>query len=85
MADKSEMEVPLFPVTGWEIGPVVAHEVIMIRPAFVSGALQKLSESDPGRRYVLTPVQARELVAGIERALGALESAGPQAGPGSRH
>ena len=74
-------ELPLFPVSEWEIGHVPAHEIIFLRLAFLSHSMQPLTESDPRRRYALTSVQLRELIPALERALHKLESAGTQGAP----
>lgn len=71
-------EIPLFPVAGWEIAPISAYGAIFIRPAFLSHPAQKLEEADPGRRYLLTAAQARELRDAIDRALHHLETGAPQ-------
>ena len=71
-------ELPVFPVTGWEIADVPAMNMIIFRPAFLSHATQKPEQSDPGRRYALTPRLARDVIAGIQRALDRLDNAAPE-------
>lgn len=71
-------EITLFPVTGWEVAPIQAYGAIFIRPAFLTHQLQRLEEADPGRRYLLTATQAKELRDAIDRTLQRLESAEPQ-------
>lgn len=71
-------EIPLYPVSGWEIAPIPAYGALFIRPAFLSHPTQKPEEADPGRRYLLTAAQARELRDAIDRTLHLLESGAPQ-------
>jgi hypothetical protein len=78
-------DLVLFPVTEWEIRIIPSYQAVFIRLAFLSHALQKPEESDPGRRYVFQPAQLRELRDAIDRALQRLEAAGPQAPPGEAH
>ena len=77
-------EIPLFPVAQWDIGTLPALGAMFIRFGFLTHESQTPEQCDPGRRYVLTTTQARELADGILRALRALESAGPQGEPGTR-
>lgn len=73
-----ENEVVLFPVTGWEVAAIPAYGAMFIRPAFLTHPLQKADEADPGRRYLLTADQARELRDAIDRTLHQLETGGSQ-------
>jgi len=76
---------PGFPITECDIGIFAKQGVLFIRFAFLSHSMQALEEADPGRRYVLTPKQAQQVVDGIQQALRALGSAGPQSPSGERH
>lgn len=78
-------DVPLFPVAGWEIGPLPSLGVVMIQPHFLTHPMQRPEEANSGRRYVLTPQQALELAGAIQRALQKLESNGPPGAPGPKH
>lgn len=71
-------ELILFPVTGWEVAPISAYGAIFIRPAFLAHPMQKMEEADPGRRYLLTAAQAKELRDAIDRTLLRLQSGEPQ-------
>lgn len=71
-------ELTLFPVTGWEVAPIPAYGAIFIRPAFLTHPLQKMEESDPGRRYLLTVEQAQDLRDAIDRTLQRLKNGEPQ-------
>lgn len=80
-----ENELVLFPVTGWEIAAIPAHGLLFIRPAFLTHPLQKPDEADPGRRYLLTTDQARQMRDAIDRILHQLESGGPQGSRVPKH
>lgn len=73
-------EIPLFPVAQLTIAKVPRLGVVIIRPDFLTHMTQQPGQSQPGRTYALTPVQARYLAEQILAALAKLES-GP--GPGS--
>lgn len=80
-----ENDVALFPVAGWEIGPIPSLGLVMIQPHFLTHPMQRPEEANAGRRYALTPLQARELSDALQRALAKLESAGPPTGSGPKH
>jgi hypothetical protein len=82
----SNDDLPLFPVTGWEVGVLGEHEAVFIRLAFRSHALQKPEEFDQGRRYVFQREQLAALRAVVDKAIQALENGAPQASsPSARH
>ena len=81
-ADVSESNLPLFPVSGWEIGPVPRLGLLIVRFEFLSHSLQKLTEADPGRRYALQPEQARKLITALQDSLRQLDNTVPGAPPG---
>lgn len=78
-------DLPLFPVTGWEVKTIPAYGAIFIRLPFLSHATQSIAESDPGRRYVLHLDQARELRDELSKSIHLLETAEFQAGSGEKH
>jgi hypothetical protein len=70
-----------FPVTDWEIGVDMKHEVITIRFLFLAHLSQKMEQSDRSCRYVLSSNQCRDLIEKIYKQLHRLENAGPQGTP----
>jgi hypothetical protein len=81
----AEESTPVFPVSAWHIGPVLRMEMVIVRFAFLSHALQKPEEADPGRNYALTLAQTRMLVKELERSIQQLEKSGPQTPDGQKH
>jgi biofilm regulator BssS len=78
-----EKEIPIFPITGWNIGTVPAMDAVFIQLEFLSSPMQSIEQADPGRRYVFQHSQLRELRDALTRALAHLESAGFQPPPGT--
>lgn len=81
----NEKDIPLFPISQWDIGPIPTHGLIAFRPHFLSHALQKPHEAQADRYYALTPEQCRQLVEDLQRQLARLETAGVQVPPGQKH
>lgn len=77
----NEKEEKVFPVSNWSIGPMPFYEMITFKFDYLDYPDQQLEQSHHGRRYALTPDQARELVHGIQRALDKLETLAPPADP----
>jgi hypothetical protein len=80
-----EEDLPIFPVTGWNIGTIPAYGALFVQLPFLSHPMQTIAEADPGRRYVFQLNQARDLIAALQEAVQKLESAGYEAMPGERH
>jgi hypothetical protein len=68
-------DLHLFPVLGYEMGTIPSEQCLFLRIQFLSHSLQKVPESDPGRRYVFQLQQARELRDMLSRAIQSLEAA----------
>jgi biofilm regulator BssS len=80
----ADEEIPVFPVSAWEIGPVPSLGMVLIRFGFLSHQLQKPNESQWDRRYALSPEITRKLIAELGNVLDRLEKLGPQAPPGPK-
>jgi len=78
-------DLPIFPVTGWNIGTVPAYGALFIQLPFLSHPMQTLEEADPGRRYVFQLQQARDLVVALQSSIEKLESSAFEAIPGDKH
>lgn len=76
---------PAFPVATITTGPQPKLGAILIRFDFLTNLMQPTSEANPGRNYLLTPIQARYLVEKILSALPLLENAAPQETPHQKH
>lgn len=78
-------EIPLFPVCGWSIGPILVHDAVTIKFDFLTNLMQPVNEANQGRHYLLASAQAKELVEKIQKALHYLETAEPQLLPSQTH
>lgn len=77
--------IPLFPVAGWAIGPIPAHNAVVVKFDFLTNLMQSPEEANEGRHYLLTPQQATELAQKILEAVHRLETIGAQAPLGPQH
>jgi BssS protein family len=73
--------VPLFPVTGTEVGTIREHGLLILRLPFLSRSMQNIAAATLDRTYVLTPNQARLLVQQIASRLLILDTAPPTGAP----
>lgn len=79
-------DLPIFPVSEWDIRSVPAYQILLLRLGFLSHATQKPEEADPGRNYALTLAQAAELRDAIDRALQKMQTDGvPPIPPAEKH
>lgn len=77
----SDEELPLAPITGWEIKSIPALGALIVRLDYVTNAMQPSDEAHQTPHFVLNPVQARELAQRILARCDQLES-GPPPGTG---
>ena len=78
-------DIPIFPVTGVNLRSVESQGLLLLQLPFLSHALQKMHEADPGRNYALTIAQAEELRDMLARAIQKMKIAGPQGSEGPRY
>ena len=78
-------DIPIFPVVTTAIGPVPRMGIVVMRLDFVSTLMQTPEEAQSGRTYAMTPVQVRDVVEKLQRALVTLENAPPPDGGGPVH
>ncbi|MCD1588975.1 hypothetical protein K7H09_23515 [Halomonas sp. IOP_14] len=71
-------DISLFPVAGWQIGPVPSHDIIALKLHFLSHSLQKTEEAQESQIFAMTPAQGRELIERIQAAIDVLESSDAQ-------
>lgn len=76
---------PAFPVAHIALGPQPSLGYFLIRFDFLTNLMQPVDHPNPGRNYLLTPVQARYLAEQILSTLHHLETAGTEVAPGEKH
>ena len=64
----------IYPIANWDIGPIEEHQLIVFRPHFITSPGQAAEEAEVSRYYAMTLVQAKELKASLEMAIGVLEN-----------
>ena len=77
-------DIKIFPVANWRVGPIPSMGIITICPSFLTHSMQGPEEANPGRYYALTPIQARDLIADLQKALAQIPAASTPPG-GPRH
>ena len=70
----SEQDEKVFPLTNWDLGPIIEHGLIVFRPHFISSPEQTINEAQISRYYALTLEQARELKLSLEDSIQQLEN-----------
>jgi hypothetical protein len=61
--------LPIFPITEWEVETSPADELIFVRFTFLSDVRQCLDDADVGNPYVMEIEQVRELRDALTRAI----------------
>ncbi|HDL6960501.1 TPA: bssS family protein [Yersinia enterocolitica] len=78
-------DIPVFPVTGWQAGPLPGHDMLILKFQFLSSPMQKLDEAQESQFYAMQPAMVRNLISDLTRHLEALEKYGVQFPPGKKH
>lgn len=81
----SDVEIPLFPVASWTIGPVPFHGFVTVRLDYLENESQDPLSPTVGKHFVLTPKQTRELIADLQKGLQKLEMFGAAVPPDQTH
>lgn len=69
-------EIALFPVAGWQSGPVPAHGLIALKFQYLSTPMQRIEEAQTTQMFAMTADQTRQLIEDLQRQLDRLESDG---------
>lgn len=69
-------DIPVFPLAGWEVGPVVKMGAIILRLDYLATPDDTPADPNQGLRHVLTPAQARELAEVLLRQARIVETGG---------
>jgi hypothetical protein len=75
-------ETPIFPITGHDVKVYDEGSAVIVRFPFLSHSMQKVSEADPGRHYVLTMKQAVAFKEALTQAILHLQFVGVQSPKG---
>ncbi|MGP2470312.1 bssS family protein [Yersinia sp. 2540 StPb PI] len=71
-------DIPVFPVAGWQAGPLPGHDMLILKFQFISSPMQKLGEAQESQFYALQPDMVRSLISDLTRHLEVLERCGVQ-------
>lgn len=78
-------EIPLAPISGWQLAPISAYAAVMLRLDYLTHATQQANQAHQTPQMVMTKAQALELIEALQRVVGKLDS-GPPEGTGlERH
>jgi len=77
--------IPLCPVSGWEVGIVSSLRGVIVRFKILTSALQTPEESQTTQTFVLTATQARDLAASLVDKSHLTESGGPEGAGFPKH
>ena len=78
-------EIPLAPLTGWDIAPISAYGAVMLRLDYLTNATQQPTDAQQTPQFVMTKSQALELSAALKRVAVLLESGPPEGTVLPRH
>lgn len=81
----SEDDFLLFPVANITVEPVLAMQLVIMKLDFLTHSMQSENLPNPGRRYVLSENQVRELISMLQTQLHHLKTAAFQPAPGDKH
>ncbi|WP_269935838.1 bssS family protein [Serratia liquefaciens] len=78
-------DIPVFPVAGWQAGPLPGYDMLVLKFQFLSTPMQKLDEAQESQFFAMQPDMVRNLISDLTRHLEALEKSGVQSPAGEKH
>ena len=81
----SDDDLPVFPIASWTHGPLPSMGVILFQPHYLVSPMQPIEQAAEGKRFVLTPEQARVLIEDLKKALNVLETSASGGSEFPRH
>ncbi|WP_261832922.1 bssS family protein [Leminorella grimontii] len=80
-----ENDVPVFPVTRWDMGPLPGYNAVAMRFHFIASPMDEIESAQQTNYMVITPDMARALISDLQRHLETAEGAGFQVQQSDKH
>lgn len=77
--------IPVFPITGWKIGPLAGYDALVIKFQYLVSPLQQLEEAQETNFFGLTPAMARNLISDLQKHIETVENSGSQPSLAEKH
>lgn len=69
-------DIPVFPITGWQAGPLPGYGALALKFQFLSSPMQQMESAQETQFFALTPEMAESLIADLQRHIHNLRNAG---------
>ncbi|EEQ0857101.1 bssS family protein [Salmonella enterica subsp. enterica serovar Enteritidis] len=60
-------DIPVFPVTGWQAGPLPGYDALVVKFQFLSSPMQPIESAQETQFLVLTPEMGESLASDLQR------------------
>ncbi|XBS71127.1 bssS family protein [Acerihabitans sp. KWT182] len=80
-----EGDIPVFPVSGWKIGPLPGYDALVLKFQYLASPLQPIEEAEETIFYGLTPEIARGLISDLQKHIEAVEKSASLPHPEAKH
>lgn len=78
-------DIPVFPVAGWQAGPLPGYDAIALKLKFLSSPMQDVGSPQETQFFAITPEMAENLISDLQRHIEAVRSSGIHSPQGDKH
>lgn len=80
-----ENDIPVFPIAGWQAGPLPGYDALVLKLQFLSSPMQSIEAPQETQFFAITPLQVENLISDLQRHLVELKKSGIQSPQGDKH
>ncbi|ECJ2444980.1 bssS family protein [Salmonella enterica subsp. enterica serovar Hermannswerder] len=78
-------DIPVFPVSGWQAGPLPGYSALALKFQFLSSPMQPMETAQETQFFALTPEMTEALISDLRRHIETLKKSGIHSPQGETH
>ncbi|EFH7974188.1 bssS family protein [Escherichia coli] len=78
-------DIPVFPVTGWQAGPLPGYDALVLKFQFLSSPMQSMESAQETQFFAITPEMAESLISDLQKHVLNLKNSGIQSPQEDKH
>lgn len=78
-------DIPVFPVSGWQVGPLPGYDALVLKLQYLSSPMQQLEEAQETQFFAITPEMAEALISDLQKHIQTVRNSGIHSPEGDKH
>lgn len=78
-------DIPVFPVAGWQVGPLPGYDSVVLKFQYLVSPMQPLEQAQETQFFAVTTEMAEQLISELQKHVQTLKSSGVQSPQEPKH